>query len=129
TCVTSPHRVATESTPRPCRRKPSLAAASAWRRVARPSAHARSSRPLRRRLEQLDEVAGGILYQDLLTAVAHDDLVAESSARRPQSLDLAPQVHDLELDAVPAARLGLVAVGHRLARSAAAPRRAPAQAP
>src|SRR5207237_4188285 len=89
---------------------------------------ARSSRSPSRRFEQLDGVARGIVEQDLPAAVAHDDLVPESDARRPQFLDFAAQIVDLELDAVPAARLGLASIGHRLACAAAAARRAQQQA-
>src|SRR5215216_2874397 len=70
------------------------------------------------RFEKFDEVAGGILKQDLLAAPATDDLVAKVRPRVAYGPNLAGEIVDLQLDAVPAARLGLPAVGHGLARSA-----------
>src|ERR687894_649406 len=60
-------------------------------------------------------IAGAILKQDLLSASALDDLIAEASPRVAYGPNLAGEVVDLHLDAVPAARLGLPAVGHGLA--------------
>src|SRR5215204_3920493 len=71
-------------------------------------------------LEKLDGVAGRVLEQDLLSASALDDLVAEVRPSIAHSLDFAGEIIDLELDAVPAARLGLTSVGHGLACSARA---------
>src|SRR5919106_193637 len=70
--------------------------------------------------EKLDGIAGGVLKQDLLAASAANDLVEEVRPRLAQGLDLASEIIDLELDAVPAARLGLMSVGHGLACSAGA---------
>ena len=70
--------------------------------------------------EKLDGVAGGILEQDLLAAPALDDLIAEASPRVSFGPNLPGEVVDLQLDAVPAARLGLPAVGHGLACTASA---------
>src|SRR5215212_5120465 len=69
-------------------------------------------------LEKFDGVAGRVLEQDLLAAPALDDLIAEASPRVAYGLNLVGEVVDLQLDAVPAARLGPPAVGHGLARSA-----------
>ena len=41
------------------------------------------------RLEQLDDVAGGILHEDLLGADAGDDLVAEANSLWAQRVDCA----------------------------------------
>src|SRR5215208_6501007 len=71
-------------------------------------------------LEKFDGVAGRVLEQDLLAASAADDLVAEVRPRVAQILNLAGEAVDLQLDAVPAARLGLAPVGHGLACSASA---------
>src|SRR5918995_3733757 len=68
-------------------------------------------------LEQLDRVAGWVVEQDLLSAPAADDLVAKARPRTAQGLDFGGQVLDLELNAVPAARLGPAPVGHRLGGS------------
>ena len=63
------------------------------------------------RFEKFDGVAGGILKQDLLAAPAADDVIAEVRPRIAHALDLAGEVGDFELDAVPASRLGLASVG------------------
>src|SRR5918998_5521926 len=68
--------------------------------------------------EKFDGVAGGVLKQDLFAAPALDDLIAQASPRVTYGLNLVGEVVDLQLDAVPAARLGPPAVGHGLARSA-----------
>src|SRR5215831_6624256 len=62
-------------------------------------------------LEQLDEVAGRVLDQDLLAARAGHDVVAERHAGGLQAVDLGRDVVDDEVDAVPAAGTGLLAVG------------------
>src|SRR5215211_7119539 len=72
------------------------------------------------RFEKFDEVAGGVLKQDLLAAPATDDLVAKVRPRVAYGPNLAGEVVDLQLDAVPAARLGFPAVGHGLACPASA---------
>src|SRR5215208_6771729 len=72
------------------------------------------------RFEKFDEVAGGVLKQDLLAAPATDDLVAKVRPRVAYGPNLAGEIVDLQLDAVPAARLGLPAVGHGLACPASA---------
>jgi hypothetical protein len=66
------------------------------------------------RLEQLDGVAGGVIQQDLLATKPGHDVVAELRPRVAQGLDLAVKVVDLELDAVPAARLGPATIRHGL---------------
>jgi len=53
-------------------------------------------------LEQLDDVAGGILEQDLLAAWIGDDVVAERQAGGAEPLDLGRDVLDDEVDLVPA---------------------------
>ena len=64
-------------------------------------------------LEQFDRVAGRVLEQDLLAARAGDDVVAERQPGGAQPLDLGGDVVDDQMDAVPAARPGRPAVGHR----------------
>jgi hypothetical protein len=64
------------------------------------------------RLEHLDQVAGGILHQDLLAAGAGHDVVAERHAVRSEPVDLGVDVGDDEVDPVPPPGSGLLAVGH-----------------
>ena len=54
--------------------------------------------------EQFDRVAGGVFQEDLLTARAGDDVVAERDAGGAQPGDLGGEVGHDEVDAVPAAR-------------------------
>jgi len=61
-------------------------------------------------LEQLDEIAGGDFEQDLDTAGASDDVVAEGQPGLAEPGDLGIDVVDEEADAVPAARAWLGAV-------------------
>src|SRR5262249_53822521 len=72
-------------------------------------------------LEQLDQIAGRILDQDLPDAHPGDDVVAEACALAAQLADGARQVFDPQGDPVPAARPGQRAVRHRgtAARAAA----------
>src|SRR5207245_9122627 len=82
--------------------------------------------PLRHRralggLEQLDDVAGGILEQDLRSARPGDDLVAGPQAGLAKPVDLSAQVRDHELDAVPASWRGPLAIGHRRPAELVAP--------
>src|SRR5687767_9615088 len=72
--------------------------------------------------EQLDQVACGILEQDLPAALTGDDVVAEVRPGAAQGLNLAGEVFDLELDPVPAARLGAPPVRHGLACAASSRR-------
>src|SRR5206468_3639775 len=102
------------------RRVSSPAAAPASRSAVPRSARARSSRASRRGLEQLDRIARRVLEQDLLAAVAEDDVTAEARAGRTEPLDLVRKVFDLELDAVPASGLRLASVGHGLCGAARA---------
>src|SRR5258706_15261903 len=64
------------------------------------------------RLEQLDDVAGGVFEQDLGTAWAGENLVAEGQPGLAEVADFGSDVVDEEVDAVPAAGAWLVAVGH-----------------
>ena len=73
------------------------------------------------RLEELDDVAGRILEQDLLAAGPFDDVVAERRAGVAEPGDLGVDVVDDEVDAVPAAGSGLGAVRHRPPRRARRP--------
>src|SRR5439155_26212184 len=66
-------------------------------------------------LEQLDDVAGGVFEQDLQSAGAGYDLIAKFRPGRLEPLDLACEVLDDELNAVPAAGTRASAVGHRTA--------------
>jgi hypothetical protein len=59
-----------------------------------------------------------VLEQDLAAAHPAHDLVAEAEPGGAEGLDLARDVVDFELDAVPAARLRDAAVGHRLGGAA-----------
>ncbi len=60
----------------------------------------------------------GVVQQDLLAAPTRHDGVAESATGLAQGLHFPVEVGDLELDAVPAARLGLPPVWHRLSSTA-----------
>ena len=70
-------------------------------------------------LEELDGIARGIVDQDLAAAPPRDHLASEARSGCAQRLDLALQVRDFELDAIPAPGLGAAAAG-RLARPARA---------
>src|SRR6476661_7732297 len=72
----------------------------------------------RSRLEQLDDVPGRVEQQDLLAARTFDDVVAELRPRVAQPRDLGDDVVDVEVDAVPATRTRLFAIGHRPSRGA-----------
>ena len=54
-------------------------------------------------LEELDQIAGRVLDEDLRPAGAGDDVVAEAQARGAQAVVLGGEAHDDELDPVPAA--------------------------
>src|SRR5262249_11718800 len=65
-------------------------------------------------LEQLDRGAGGIVDDDLRGSRSRHDLArAERHARSPQPSDLRLQILHLEVDAVPAARCLMPAIGER----------------
>src|SRR5262249_48936234 len=85
---------------------------------APPAGAVRTARRSACRLEELDRVAGGILGQNLLAAGSADDLVPEADAVGAQQVDFVGDVVDDEVDAVPAAWLGLSSVGHRPAGGA-----------
>src|SRR5215469_15265259 len=85
---------------------PSGPAARAWRAVLRPV-----------RLEELDQVSGWVLQQDLLAAHALDDIIAEAVARGLQPRDIGIEVLHHEVDAVPAAGFLCLARWHRRAAS------------
>jgi hypothetical protein len=61
-------------------------------------------------LEEFDDVAGGVLEQDLLTAWSFEDVVAEPCTGVAESGHFGIDVVDDEMDAVPAAgsRLGAI---------------------
>src|SRR5215831_16431078 len=75
-----------------------------------------------RGLEEFDDVAGGVLEQDLFAAWSFEDVVAEQSPGVAETGDLGIDVVDDEVDAVPAARRRLGAIRHwprrRASRSA-----------
>src|SRR5712691_11416021 len=71
-------------------------------------------------LEQLDRIAGRIVDEDLPSAPPGHDLAAEPAAGALQPRDGGRQVVELELDSIPAARHGLLAVGHGLSGAAGA---------
>src|SRR5690606_26099263 len=72
------------------------------------------------RLEELDRVAGRIVEEDLGAARAGDDLGgAEAHAGGTEPFDLRLEVGDLDVEAIPAARLLLAAVGERALAGAA----------
>jgi hypothetical protein len=73
-----------------------------------------------RRAGELDRVARGVLEQDLAAAPPRDDVVTEAGPALAQRLDLALEVGDLDLDAIPAPGLGRTAMGHRLSCAARA---------
>jgi hypothetical protein len=68
----------------------------------------------RRRLEQLDGIASRVIQQDLPATKPAHDVVAEPRSRLAQAVDLAVEIIDLQLDPVPAARLGPATIRHRL---------------
>src|SRR5436190_14279258 len=80
------------------------------------------------RLEELHRVTGGVLEQDLIAADAVQDLAAEGGPGRLEPLDLAGEVRDLELEAVPTTGLGPAAIGQGLPSPALPARRAQQQA-
>ena len=63
-------------------------------------------------LEELYRVAGGVIEHCLRAAGTADDLVPEGDARCPKPRGLRVDVLDDEMDSIPAARLGLTAIGH-----------------
>ena len=75
-------------------------------------------------LKQLDRIAGWILKQDLPATGTIDNVVAKTSARFTQRVDRTGEVRRVKNDPIPAARLGMAAVGHRLRGPASAFRRA-----
>src|SRR6476620_8955995 len=70
------------------------------------------------RLEQLDEVARGIDGEDLRPGRTAHDLVAEPNSLVGEAGDLAVEVVDDEVDAVPTAGARPFTIGHRPARRA-----------
>src|SRR6266496_355380 len=66
-------------------------------------------------LEQLNRVAGRVLDQNLLAAIASDDLVPEMSAPLPECGDGGTEILNLDLDPVPTPGRRYVAVRHGLA--------------
>src|ERR687898_1237409 len=71
-------------------------------------------------LEELDRVAGRVLEQHLAAAPPRDDVITEAGSALAQRLNLALEVRDLDLDAIPAPGLRTTAIGHRLSRAARA---------
>src|SRR5262245_50512235 len=63
-------------------------------------------------LEQLHDITGRILAQDLPSARPVDDVVAERHTFVAQDGDRLSQIHHLDHEAVPAAGFGPAAVGH-----------------
>ena len=63
-------------------------------------------------LEQLDDVSGWIVEQDLVTSFALSDFAAELQARSAEAFDLGHQIGDVDLEAAPAARFLLTTIGH-----------------
>ncbi|MGW1738695.1 hypothetical protein ACWCPQ_07755 [Nocardia sp. NPDC001965] len=74
-------------------------------------------------LEQFDEVARRVLPEDLSSAEAADDVVAEADTGRREPFDFGGDVVDDEMDTVPAAGLRGRAVGHGPGGGAFRPRR------
>src|SRR4029079_10603975 len=64
-------------------------------------------------LKQFDQIAGGVLQQDLRSAGAGDDIVAELHARGTQPRNLDGEIAHNQMNAIPAARPWRAAVGHR----------------
>src|SRR3989442_10658179 len=69
---------------------------------------------LTRRFKKVDGIAGRGVEQDLLSAHAGNNVVAEVGSRLAQRLDFARKVGDLELYAGPAPWLRLASIGHGL---------------
>src|SRR5207245_4452260 len=63
------------------------------------------------RLEELDRIAGRLVEHDLGATRPGADVTAEAQAGRPEPAHLCGEILDHELDAVPASRDGLPAVG------------------
>src|SRR3954451_20474312 len=80
-------------------------------------------------LEELDRIACGVVYEDLLPAGAGDDVVAEAEPRLAEPRDLALDVVDDQVDPVPAAWLRDTAVGHGAAGGARRPAQQQPQRP
>src|SRR5437667_10373166 len=73
-----------------------------------------ASTSLTRGFKQLDGITCRVVDQDLPSAHAGDNVVAEMDSRLAKRLDFTREVGDLELYAVPAAWLGLATVGNGL---------------
>src|SRR5262249_57171552 len=73
------------------------------------------------RLKQLDEIAGGVLQQDLRSARPAHDVVAELDAGGAQPGDLGRNIIHDEMNAVPPAGTGAIAIWHRPSRRALRP--------
>src|ERR671923_1207371 len=69
----------------------------------------------RKRLEQLDEVAGRILEQGVSDDAAGDDSGPETGAGVAQRRDSRREIRDLQRDAIPAAGLGHRTIGQDVA--------------
>src|SRR3954463_9146225 len=100
---------------------------STWRRSANCSereAGAHFSKPppsgrlTTRGLKEFDGVAGRIVQHDLRSARSTRDLVTKRDSGRAESVDLADQIVNDEVDSVPAAGRGRSAVRHRSAGGA-----------
>jgi hypothetical protein len=63
---------------------------------------------------KLDGIAGRVVEEDLLAAEPGHDVVAKARPSFAQRRDLVFEIVDLELDAVPTARLRLASIRHRL---------------
>jgi len=74
--------------------------------------HARSGPSSR--FEQLDGIPRGILQENLIASDPLNQVAPEANTRGAQGVDHHAQVSDLQLEAVPAARLGTSSVRHRL---------------
>src|SRR5437867_7765435 len=73
-----------------------------------------ASTSLTRGFKQFDGITCRVVEQDLPSAHAGDNVVAEMDSRLAKRLDFTREVGDLELYAVPAAWLGLATIGHGL---------------
>src|SRR5262245_44999235 len=81
---------------------------TSWRWVPLPHLGIATSRGL----EELNHVSGWIFEEDLRRAGTGHDVIAEADARALEPFDLACEVLDDELDAVPAPRTRTRSIGH-----------------
>jgi hypothetical protein len=73
-------------------------------------------------LEELNEVPGWVVDNNLRAADAGDDVVPKVNSRLAKSFDRGREIGDFDREPVPAARRGHCAIGHGLSAPGPAPR-------